>query len=304
MGDTNAHYYATRDPLGATGDFTTAPEISQVFGEMIGAALADCWHRAGRPESPLYLELGPGRGTLAADALRVMTRAGLTPKVHFIETSPLLRELQRQKHPSAEWHPNLATLPLDGPLMLVANEFFDALPIRQWIGDVERRVALEGEHFAFTAYGPIREDSPERDAVAWEIASQLAVRGGVALIIDYGHVRSAIGDTLQAVRGHRFADVLADPGEQDLTSHVDFEALARATEGTGVALDGPVEQGEWLENLGIGERAAALADASPDRADEIMAARARLCDSDAMGNLFKVISIRHRDWPAPAGFAQ
>jgi NADH dehydrogenase [ubiquinone] 1 alpha subcomplex assembly factor 7 len=304
MGEANTHYYATRDPLGVAGDFTTAPEISQMFGEMIGAALADCWDRAGRPENPIYLELGPGRGTLAADALRVVTRAGLTPKVHFIETSPVLIELQRQKHPSAAWHTNLATLPLDGPLLLVANEFFDALPIRQWIGDVERRVALEGDRFVFTADGSIREDSPEREAIAWDIATQLALRGGIALIIDYGHVRSAIGDTLQALRGHRFADVLADPGEQDLTSHVDFEALARATEGTGVAIDGPIEQGEWLENLGVKARAAALANASPDRADEIMAARARLCDSDAMGSLFKVMAIRHRDWAALAGLVR
>ena len=164
---------------------------------------------------------------------------------------------------------------------------------------------MRASEFAFTADGPIREDSPEREAVAWEIAAQLDMRGGVALIVDYGHVRSGIGDTLQAVRGHRFADVLADPGEQDLTSHVDFEALAlgdsrhRRSRSTGRS-----RQGEWLEALGIGQRAAALAKASPERAAEIVAAKARLCDPDAMGRLFKVMAIRHRDWPAPAGLAQ
>lgn len=302
MGEANAHYYATRDPLGAAGDFTTAPEISQMFGEMIGAALADCWRRARRPNDAIYVELGPGRGTLAADALRVMAQAGLKPEVHFIETSPVLREAQRQKRPGAQWHQNLATIPPEGPLLLVANEFFDALPIRQWVGDVERRVMLKGEELVFTAEGEIREDSPEREAIAWEIAAQLAARGGVALIVDYGHARSDLGDTLQAVRGHRFADILSDPGEQDLTSHVDFEALASATEGIGAAIDGPVEQGAWLELLGLGQRAAALAKASPQRAAEIMVAKARLCDPGAMGKLFKVMAVRHRDWPVPAGF--
>ena len=302
MGEANAHYYATRDPLGATGDFTTAPEISQMFGEMVGAALADCWDRAGRPDNAIYVELGPGRGTLAVDALRVMVQAGLKPAVQFIETSPVLRDAQRQRHSGAQWHQSLGTIPPDGPLLLVANEFFDALPIRQWVGDEERRVTLEEDAFAFTIDGPVREDSPERDAVAWEIAIQVAARGGVALIVDYGHVHSADGDTLQAVRGHRFAEVLADPGDQDLTSHVDFEALGLATEGTGAEIAGPVEQGAWLEAVGIGQRTAALANASPDRAAEVMAAKARLCDSDAMGRLFKVIAVRHRGWPAPAGF--
>ena len=301
MGEANAHYYATRDPLGEEGDFTTAPEISQMFGEMVGAALADCWDRAGRPENAIYAELGPGRGTLATDALRVMAQAGLNPEAHFVETSPVLRELQRQRHPSAGWHSSLVDIPGDGPLLLVANEFFDALPIRQWVGDEERRVALEGDRFIFTNDGPIREESSLREAVARDISAGIASRGGAALIVDYGHLRSAIGDTLQAVQGHRYADVLANPGEQDLTSHVDFETLARATEGTGVATDGPVEQGQWLEALGIGQRTAALTKASPNRAAEFVAAKVRLCDSSAMGSLFKVMAIRHGDWPAPVG---
>jgi NADH dehydrogenase [ubiquinone] 1 alpha subcomplex assembly factor 7 len=303
MGEANAHYYATRDPLGAAGDFTTAPEISQMFGEMIGAALADCWDRAGRPDNAIYVELGPGRGTLAADALRVMENAGLAPDIHLVETSPALRDAQGRRLANAEWHTSLLTLPPERPLLIVANEFFDALPVRQWVGDEERRVTIEGEQFVSTPDGPIPEDSPDREALAWEIAAQLNVRGGIALVVDYGHVRAGLGDTLQAVRGHRFADALTDPGEQDLTSHVDFDALARAAHAIPVAIDGPVEQGPWLEALGIGQRAAALAKASPERADEIMAAKARLCDSDAMGKLFKVMAIRHREWPAPAGFA-
>jgi NADH dehydrogenase [ubiquinone] 1 alpha subcomplex assembly factor 7 len=304
MGEANAHYYATRDPLGAAGDFTTAPEISQMFGELVGAALADCWDRGGRPENAIYVELGPGRGTLAADALRAMAKAGLNPEVHFVETSPMLREVQRQRHPNATWHPGLVDIPAGGPLLLVANEFFDALPIRQWVGGEERRITLADDQFAFTADAPIRENSPEREVVAAQTATLIAERGGLALIVDYGHIRSAMGDTLQAVRGHRYADVLANPGEQDLTSHVDFEAIALATEGTGIAIDGPVEQGHWLEALGIGRRSAALAKASPERAAEIMAAKARLCDSDAMGSLFKVMAFRHPDWLAPAGFVQ
>ena len=245
-----------------------------------------------------------GTRTLASDALRVMAQTGLKPEVHFVETSPVLRQAQRQRLSTAQWHDTLATIPPHGPILLVANEFFDALPIRQWVDGVERRVALADDEFVFTADGPISEDSPEREAAAWEVAAQLNSRGGASLILDYGHVRSAAGDTLQAVRGHAFANVLADPGEQDLTAHVDFEAVASATGGTGVLIDGPVEQGAWLEVLGIGQRAEALAKASPERADEIMAAKARLCDPDAMGKLFKVVAIRHRDWPAPVGFGQ
>ena len=304
MGEANAHYYATRDPLGVSGDFTTAPEISQMFGEIVGAALADCWDRAGRPGNAIYVELGPGRGTLAADALRVMAKAGLRPEVHFVETSPVLHEIQSQTHTNAEWHESLLTITPDLPLLLVANEFFDALPIRQWIGEEERQVTIAGEEFAFTADGSIREDSPERESVAREIAVQLDSRGGVALIIDYGHVHSGVGDTMQAVRGHHFANVLCDPGEQDLTSHVDFEALARGAQAVPVEIEGPVEQGEWLEALGLRQRAAALAKTSPERAAEIVAAQARLCDPDAMGSLFKVMAIRHRDWPVPAGLAR
>ena len=302
MGLCNALYYATRDPLGAAGDFTTAPEISQMFGEILGAALADCWLRAGAPADAAFVELGPGRGTLAADALRVLRQTGFAGEVHFVETSPVLREAQRKLHPDAHWHDALIAVPEGRPLLLVANEFFDALPIRQWVGGRERRILFEGGRLEFDLSGPIREDSPSRDAVAWEICAQLSVRGGVALVIDYGHVRAGVGDTLQAVKGHRLADVLDSPGEADLTAHVDFEALAKAASVSGVKVTEVVDQGHWLEQLGIAARAESLGQAHPERADEIEAARRRLCDPEQMGTLFKVMAVHSRSWPVPAGF--
>ena len=301
MALSNAHYYATRDPLGAAGDFTTAPEISQMFGEIVGATLADCWLRAGAPADAVYVELGPGRGTLAADALRVMRKAGFAGEVHFVETSAVLRTEQAQRVPDAQWHEALEDLP-EAPLLLVANEFFDALPVRQWIGGEERRVAIAGDALAFTADGPIREDSPAREQAVKAIAGHLAAHGGVALIIDYGHAQSGCGDTLQAVRGHCYADVLAEPGEQDLTAHVDFEALAGAASVGDVEVTRVVSQGEWLERLGIAARAKLLAEAHPERTEEIAAARKRLCDPEQMGRLFKVMAVHSRSWPAPAGF--
>ncbi len=295
----NEHYYATRDPLGAVGDFTTAPEISQMFGEIVGAALADCWMRARAPANAAYVELGPGRGTLAADALRVLAKAGLRPAVHFVETSPVLRAEQAKRAPDAKWHDSLDDLP-EAPSLLVANEFFDALPVRQWVGGEERRVAVENDRLMFTLDGPIREDSPARETAMKAIATHLARHGGVALIVDYGHARSGEGDTLQAVRGHGFADVLANPGEQDLTAHVDFEALAEAAEGA--AVTPVVSQGDWLDRLGIEARAAALAEAHPARATELSSALRRLTSPEEMGALFKVMAIHAADWPRPAGW--
>lgn len=302
MGLSNALYYATRDPLGAAGDFTTAPEVSQMFGEIIGAALADCWLRAGAPPDAAFVELGPGRGTLAADALRVLRQAGFAGETHFVETSPMLREVQRKLHPDAHWHEALIAIPEGMPLLLVANEFFDALPIRQWVGRKERRILFEGDRLEFDLNGAIREDSPARAAAAWEIGAQLNVRGGTALIVDYGHARAGLGDTLQAVKGHRYADVLANPGEQDLTSHVDFAALAKAASVGSVQVTRVVNQGEWLERLGIAARAAALANAHPDRAEDIAAETKRLCDAGEMGELFKVMAVHSKAWPVPAGF--
>ena len=298
MAACNAHYYATRDPLGASGDFTTAPEIHQMFGEMVGACLADCWHRAGAPGDAIYAEFGPGRGTLAADALRVI---GAGVEVHLVETSPALRELQRARVPGATFHERIEQLP-ERPLLLVANEFLDALPVRQWVGDEQRLVVLDGDAFAFTAHGLIVEDSPARDGAVTAIAAHLARHGGVALLIDYGHAASAPGDTLQAVKAHRFADPLADPGEQDLTAHVDFEALADAARKAGAMVTSLATQSEWLSRIGIAQRADVLARANPDHAKAISSALARLTDPAQMGELFKVIALHAPQWPAPAGF--
>jgi len=300
----NSYYYATRDPLGTAGDFTTAPEISQMFGELVGAALADCWARAGRPDNARYVELGPGRGTLAADALRVMRAAGLQPSVHLVETSPVLREAQARLVPDATWHDGIDDLPDDGPLLVAANEFFDALPIRQFVAGAERRVVVAAGGLAFDRDGEIVETSPGRDEAMTALAARLAKQGGAALIIDYGHERSAPGDTLQAVHKHRFAHVLESPGEQDLTSHVDFETLGTAAAKAGASVAGPVEQGPWLERLGIMARAVRLAAAAPNRAQEIEDARARLCRPDAMGALFKILAVHSPQWPTPAGLRQ
>ena len=298
----NAYYYATRDPLGAKGDFITAPEISQMFGEMVGAALADSWTRAGKPSDAIYVELGPGRGTLASDAMRALRAAGFEGEVHLVETSPALRHVQEKALSPAHWHDEIPDLPAK-PLLLVANEFLDALPIRQFVGGVERRVLVAAGGLAFDRDGDIAEASPAREAAIAAIATCLAVKGGVAFFIDYGHAKSAPGDTLQAVHGHRFAPVLDNPGEQDLTSHVDFEAVAAAARDAGAAVTPLVAQGEWLGRLGIRARAGALGKANPNKAAEIQAALDRLTAPDQMGELFKVIAIHSADWPQPAGFA-
>jgi len=297
----NAYYYATRDPLGASGDFTTAPEISQMFGEMVGAALADCWKRSGAPSDAIYAELGPGRGTLASDALRVMRAAGFRGEAHLVETSPVLRDKQAEAVPDAVWHDSIHDLPAR-PLLLVANEFLDALPVRQHVGGVERRVTIAAGGLAFDRDGDIVETSPARNEAVASIAICLAAKGGAAIFIDYGQERTSPGDTLQAVRSHGFAPVLSAPGEQDLTAHVDFEAVANAAL-DGAAVTRVVTQGEWLIGLGIQARAQSLARGNPDRAHDVQAALDRLTAREQMGQLFKVIAIHSPDWPAPAGFA-
>jgi SAM-dependent MidA family methyltransferase len=324
MGEANAYYYGTRDPLGARGDFITAPEISQMFGELIGAWLADVWQRSGSPAGCHYVELGPGRGTLAADALRAMESAGLEPTIELVETSPALRALQAERLPEARWHDYVDSLPEQGPLLIVANEFFDALPIRQWIatdrGWSERMIDMRDGHFVAVAGptlasgsipdslrdaepGTVIEASPASAAIARGLADRLAWQDGAMLVVDYGHVRTAAGDTLQAMRAHDYADPWRDPGEADLTAHVDFHALADAIRPGGVRLFGPVEQGHWLREIGIDLRAEALSARYPQRASEIAAALARLTGKDQMGSLFKVMAITAPDWAIPAGFA-
>jgi NADH dehydrogenase [ubiquinone] 1 alpha subcomplex assembly factor 7 len=298
----NSYYYATRDPLGARGDFTTAPEISQMFGEMVGACLAHSWKQAGSPADAVYAELGPGRGTLAVDALRVLRSAGFSGAAHFVETSPVLCGMQKQAVPDAHWHESTDQLP-SAPLLLVANEFLDALPIRQHVAGIERRITIAGGGLAFDRDGEIVETSPARDEAGTAIASHVVGKGGVAVIIDYGHAKSGDGETLQAVRGHAFAPVLANPGEQDLTAHVDFETVANAARAAGASVTEVVPQGVWLIRLGIEARAQSLSRANPERASDIQSALERLTGRDQMGNLFKVIALHSPDWPAPAGFA-
>ena len=322
MAAANAEYYATRDPLGSAGDFTTAPEISQMFGELIGLWAADLWQRAYQVDMA-WVELGPGRGTLTADALRAMAQVGLTPPVHFVETSPTLRAAQKAVVPDATWHDDIATLPDDLPLIVVANEFFDALPIRQLVrgGDAwrERMVACQDlmflpiggkdvpesiipEHLRDAAPGSVIETSPASVAIARGVAQRLIAQGGAALLIDYGYEGPAIGDTLQAVSAHQFANPFEDPGSRDLTAHVDFATLAAAASVEGLRIHGPVGQGAFLTALGIGPRAASLAVTSPDRTESIEADRARLVDADQMGELFKAMAWTSPDWPTPAGF--
>ncbi|MGF7150735.1 SAM-dependent MidA family methyltransferase [Sphingomonas zeicaulis] len=322
MAAANTHYYATRDPLGAAGDFTTAPEISQMFGELTGLWLADLWDRAGRPAAH-YVELGPGRGTLAVDALRAARAAGLAPPVHLVETSPTLIAAQHSRLPDATWHEGVESLPDDRPLLIVANEFFDALPIRQlmrtaagWrellVGRREGRfVPLPGTVPFDSAVpagllgageGSIVESCPAAVAIIDALARRLAAQGGAMIAIDYGYEGPAAGDTLQALSAHRFADPFEAPGERDLTAHVDFASLATAARRAGVTASGVVSQGGWLEALGIGARSAALGRAQPARAAEIAAARARLTGGEAMGTLFKALALTAPGWPQPAGF--
>jgi SAM-dependent MidA family methyltransferase len=268
---------------------------------MVGACLADVWKRAGAPAEAIYAELGPGRGTLASDAMRILRSAGFGGEVHLVETSPVLRDIQQRTLAGARWHESIEALPAR-PLLLVANEFLDALPIRQQVAGIERRVSVAAGGLAFDRDGEIAETSPARDEAVAAIATCLAAKGGVALFIDYGHERTAPGDTLQAMRGHSFAPVLDKPGEQDLTSHVDFEAVARSARGAGGAVTPLIPQGEWLLRIGIEDRAQALARANPGRADEIEAAVHRLTSPGQMGTLFKALGVHSADWPVPAGF--
>ncbi len=321
MGESNARYYASRDPLGSDGDFITAPEISQMFGEMAGLWLADVWDRAGRPGSAVYAELGPGRGTLARDALRAMAQVGLRPEVHLVEGSPALRAIQAAAVSRAVCHDDAASLPDDQPLLLVANEFLDALPIRQIVrtqaGWRERMVGLEDARFAFVAGpqpmdqvvppafadcqpGTILEANPGAAAIVEDIARRIVSRGGAALFFDYGHLAPRTGSTLQAVRAHCKVDPLANPGDADLTAHVDFAVLAEIARAAGCRVQ-TATQGRWLAAMGIGRRAEALARSAPERAGEIRSAQERLVSPDEMGKIFKVMALTAPNWPAGVG---
>jgi len=319
MARANAAYYATHDPY---ADFTTSPEISQVFGEVLGLWAAINWEAMGQPDPVLLAECGPGRGTLMADALRAITsvaapfRAAL--RVHLIETSPRLRALQAARVPDATWHDALANLP-PGPAIILANEFLDALPIRQYVRRGEawaERFVAAGQAVEHPAPGPdtpaIEGDAIEGDVIetckpALDIASHLARRvthhGGIALFLDYGPAESAPGNSLQALRGGEPANPFAAPGEADLTAHVDFAALARAARAAGAAVHGPLAQGKFLSRLGLFQRTGRLARTQPPaRAAALVQAAQRLAEPDRMGGLFKALALAHPALPMPPGF--
>jgi len=320
-------YYVTRDPLGARGDFITAPEVSQMFGELIGAWAAAVWQQMGSPAGVHLVELGPGRGTLMADALRAAKalpkfRAALA--VHLVEISPALRVRQEQTlaaEAPIRWHDTIESIP-DGPAIVIANEFVDALRVHQFVKDSDgwhlRVVGIVDGKLGFLVVpAPMRkefnDESPEapngailerRDEAPIELLSQRLVRqGGAALIIDYGHARPGYRDTLQAVRNHQFADPLTDPGEADLTTQVNFGELVVWGRRNGAATSGPITQGEFLRRLGIVERAARLkTKATPKQSADIDAALARLTAPDQMGDLFKVLAIADPKLGVPPGF--
>lgn len=320
----NLAYYNNRDPLGVDGDFTTSPEISQMFGELIGLWMTDLWFRKNSPLNANYIELGPGRGTLAADILRSTKKFDFRPSPYFVETSETLRAAQAAAVPNAHFCTSIDDIPNDGPLFIVANEFFDALPIRQFIathsGWRERVVASDkGNKFiAMPSTVPmdsfippdirnapvdtIYETNPETSNIVYELVNRVKDQGGVILIVDYGYDAAGHGNTLQAVSQHKYASPFEDPGQRDLTAHVNFMEIVNIAHMRGMQIMGPIGQGDWLENLGINVRAENLIASAPDLAEDINNARIRLTSEDEMGCLFKVLAIAHPDWPKAEGF--
>ena len=320
-----ASYYAGRDPLGAQGDFITAPEISQIFGELIGLFMAAVWQDLGQPDPVNLIELGPGRGTLMVDALRAARSApGFmdAAQVHLIETSPSLQAIQAANLPNARHHSRLQSVP-DGPALIVANEFFDCLIPRQLEktgqGWFERYVHLDPDQkFALTLGsqpvdylvpdelraaepGAVYETAPQASALAQELALMVDVQG-CALIIDYGHKIPRLGPTIQALKAHNHHPVLDGPGLADITAHVDFSALCQAAS-RHAQVFGPIDQGVFLDRLGLWPRTEQLAAARPDLANGLRAASSRLTEADAMGQLFQVMCLMpHGHADPPPGF--
>lgn len=329
LGAPDIGYYMNRDPLGLNGDFTTAPEISQMFGEMIGAWLADIWAQHGSPSDFILLELGPGRGTLMADILRTCAKvSGFTDAahIHLVEISPVLKAKQRETLSALDvhWHDGIESLPAHMPIFFVANEFFDALPFKQFIYKggkwAERLVDCRNDSFVFTEQmvmldplegvnlslpeeGKIFELSRARQNVMADLAQKLKVQKGAGLVIDYGHLKPGYGNTFQALRSHEYADPLKDVGQSDLTSHVDFYALSEMAKAQGVDILGMTRQGDFLLALGVQLRARQLLQkASGQSAKDIQKALHRLVHLDEMGSLFKVMGLNYGASVKPAGF--
>jgi SAM-dependent MidA family methyltransferase len=321
-------YYATRPHLGPDGDFITAPLVSQMFGELLGLWAVETWIRMGRPPRLLLVEAGPGDGTLMSDMLRAARLAPAFLKaaqLYLIETSAPLIQIQRERlaqSPLAPgWIESLAALPAGAPVILVANELLDCLPVHQFVrtarGWAERMVGLDSDGaltFGLAARpldrvlpaaepGSLIEISPAQEAFGAELGHILARQGGAALLIDYGRAEPGLGDTLQALKAHRQLHPLETPGEADLTVHADFPAVAAAAEAAGVAT-ALCGQGEFLRRLGIAERAEALGRARPDQAETLQRQRARLTDADQMGTLFKVLALYSPADVIPPGFEE
>ncbi|MGE0212300.1 MAG: class I SAM-dependent methyltransferase [Parvibaculaceae bacterium] len=327
-------YYTGRDPFGARGDFITAPEVSQVFGELIGVWCVTEWEIMGKPQPFSLVEFGPGRGTLMSDILRATRTAAdfqAALAVHLLEASPVLADVQKRTlggiGPKVSWHRRIEDLP-SGPCLILANEFFDALPVRQLVraadGWHERRVGLDTKDtLAFVADNTIVpkdqvpgwaddaalktviEIAPERENVASELGRRIAAGPGVALIVDYGHRQPAAGETLQAVRRHNHVHALEEPGLADLSSHVDFSSIAMALKQGGAIVHGPMDQGDFLTRMFIEERTEALKSrAALDERRQIDAAVRRLVASDQMGSLFKVLAACPPEQPVPYPFEE
>lgn len=320
LNDPDHGYYATRRPIGAGGDFTTAPEVSQMFGELVAVWCVAAWDAMGRPDPVALVELGPGRGTLMADMLRTARSrpafaTALRP--HLVETSPTLRETQRELVGEATWHERFADVPAL-PVIVVANELLDALPFEQYrmadgwrlqvVGERDGRLVREdGPAVALDRpgeRGDVVEVAPARDAMVREVAERVRGCGGAALWFDYGSLVGGTGDTFQALAGHRRVDPFERPGEADLTSHVDFSALRHAAEGGGCHVQATT-QGQFLLQMGLLERAGTLGAAADERQREaIRTAVERLAAPSAMGELFKVMALRHPALPPLPGFGE